>query len=165
MGIARRKAGTVVRCPACAGQVVVPNPDEEKPAATGPAPLFERNDFEEIFRPSGRPTRPTPAPEAPVGATVPAGSVADSLEPAYDVEPVESTSATPVGTGTPLAPHPGVWLSRRLATWLSVAAILALALAFGAGLLVGCWLQRPAAATDTAPPVESQAPTPGRNIS
>src|SRR5207253_599174 len=27
MGIARRKAGTVVRCPKCAGQVVVPHPE------------------------------------------------------------------------------------------------------------------------------------------
>ena len=28
MGIARRKAGTVVRCPTCGGQVVVPSPQE-----------------------------------------------------------------------------------------------------------------------------------------
>src|SRR2546421_3288305 len=38
MGIARRKAGTVVRCPTCSGQVVVPDPGTAAEAgpATGP---------------------------------------------------------------------------------------------------------------------------------
>src|SRR4051794_39841908 len=44
MGISRRKAGTIVRCPKCSGQVVVPNPDDQpaddhtpppEPSATG----------------------------------------------------------------------------------------------------------------------------------
>src|SRR5204862_5290906 len=35
MGISRRKAGTVVRCPTCSGQVVVP--PENEPAAPLPA--------------------------------------------------------------------------------------------------------------------------------
>src|SRR5207302_8889691 len=58
MGISRRKAGTVVRCPSCSGQVVVPNPSAEpteKPhEAPSPKPvpqphLFERSNFEELF--------------------------------------------------------------------------------------------------------------------
>src|SRR5436305_506726 len=61
MGIARRKAGNVVRCPTCAGQVIVPTPgaaepDEPNPAATRPqaAPLFEHGDFEQdILQPPG----------------------------------------------------------------------------------------------------------------
>src|SRR5262249_61750502 len=36
MGIARRKAGNVVRCPRCAGQVIVPNADGSDPG-TGKA--------------------------------------------------------------------------------------------------------------------------------
>src|SRR5262249_32266945 len=35
MGIARRKAGTVVRCPRCAGQVIVPDPGPEAADAGG----------------------------------------------------------------------------------------------------------------------------------
>ena len=31
MGIARRKAGTVVRCPKCAGEIIVPMPDAGSP--------------------------------------------------------------------------------------------------------------------------------------
>src|SRR4051812_47852861 len=31
MGISRRKSGSIVRCPKCSGQVVVPNPDEDAP--------------------------------------------------------------------------------------------------------------------------------------
>src|SRR5438094_9291471 len=61
MGIARRKAGTVVSCPTCSGQVVGPTPEpsadpspeiEEKSPPLEPAPareaapdLFERSDF------------------------------------------------------------------------------------------------------------------------
>src|SRR5688500_15119571 len=63
LGIARRKANQVFRCPTCAGQVVVPQPegDEESPPLPmprqpplppggGPAPpVFERIDFEDLF--------------------------------------------------------------------------------------------------------------------
>ncbi|MFL5339542.1 MAG: hypothetical protein ACJ8F7_05175 [Gemmataceae bacterium] len=49
LGIARRKAGTVVKCPNCAGQLIVPAPDalntaeggEEKDDATAAAPELE----------------------------------------------------------------------------------------------------------------------------
>jgi hypothetical protein len=53
LGIARRKAGQVVRCPTCAGQVVVPNPEGEEAVdpPPPPPPLFERNDFSELFHP------------------------------------------------------------------------------------------------------------------
>src|SRR5207248_11063660 len=58
MGIARRKAGTVVRCPKCAGQVVVPQPEgpedghaDDANAQDGsePAGVFENSDFGKIF--------------------------------------------------------------------------------------------------------------------
>src|SRR5262249_42175047 len=35
LGISRRKAGTIVRCTTCEGQLIVPNPDD--PATTEPA--------------------------------------------------------------------------------------------------------------------------------
>src|SRR5437016_186566 len=52
LGIARRKVGTVVRCPTCAGQVVVPDHDAEgldKIDDSGNQPLFERDDFDALF--------------------------------------------------------------------------------------------------------------------
>src|SRR5436190_355903 len=59
MGIARRKAGTVVRCPTCSGQVVVPSPEAAPPDLVEPSPpqpqpkgpeLFDRSDFgNELF--------------------------------------------------------------------------------------------------------------------
>jgi DNA-directed RNA polymerase subunit RPC12/RpoP len=55
MAIARRKAGTVVRCPTCSGQVVVPHvessnqPPAAPPGSTGGATL-EGNDFNQLFK-------------------------------------------------------------------------------------------------------------------
>src|SRR5207248_4663158 len=47
MGIGRRKAGTIVRCPKCAGEVIVPAA-QSVPSATGPAfNPFEQDDFAE----------------------------------------------------------------------------------------------------------------------
>jgi phage FluMu protein Com len=49
LGIAHRKAGTVVRCPTCNGKVVVPSPPEgaEKPLGSQPELIFERSDFDD----------------------------------------------------------------------------------------------------------------------
>src|SRR5207248_11693560 len=52
MGIARRKAGTIVRCPKCAGEVIVPALPEPQ-AANGPGrldrQLLEADDFGKDF--------------------------------------------------------------------------------------------------------------------
>jgi hypothetical protein len=156
MGIARRKAGTVVRCPACSGQVIVPNPSDEpteKPpeSPAGEAELFERSDFEEIFgsaaggkRSSERPAVAAPAPASSAGAMT-----ADKPEPyAFDVERVNVAPNMVVEAGETESP-PGIFLSPRRATLLIVAVILALALAFAAGLIVGLLLN--------SAPRESQA--------
>src|SRR5262245_32816362 len=51
LGIARRKSGTVVRCPTCAGHVVVPNlpAEEAENAEKAPDSVFERSDFDELL--------------------------------------------------------------------------------------------------------------------
>ncbi len=55
MAIARRKAGTVVRCPTCAGQVVVPDPGQAEAAEEkAAAEVFERPDFEAPLKQSAR---------------------------------------------------------------------------------------------------------------
>lgn len=128
MGIARRKAGTPVSCPTCRGQVIVPQADEEAPPAqppgrpTGeaPAPLFERSDFEAFLdNPVAEP--PPLVPTSPFAAAIPSS-------PSYSSPPSRSTAE---------AHPPGLILSPTQATWLTVVVILLVALAFGAGLLVG----------------------------
>src|SRR3954467_5764234 len=93
MGIARRKSGTVVRCPTCSGQVVVPNPDLESPPPQkeGEAPnLFERSDFDDVLRPPGgeapSPQGGTVAAGAAAPAKLPAGAWGTQAEPMLPVE-------------------------------------------------------------------------------
>ena len=135
MGISRRKAGTTVNCPTCHAQVVVPPPDPDdkaepphaEPIPDAPAPLFERSDFEAFLQsPAGdKPAAPAPPPSA---------------QPlAFATEIPSSPSFSTASAGPRLSP-PGLVLSPTQATWLTVGVILLLALAFGAGLLVGHWL-------------------------
>jgi phage FluMu protein Com len=132
MGIARRKAGMTVQCPTCHAQLVVPQTEAAAspggvaspgpaPAATErPAPLFERSDFEDFLQ--------NQAPPPAVAATAPPPPFAIESPPA----------PPPLQPSDMLRPRPiGLVLSPTQATWLTVAAILLLALAFGAGLLVG----------------------------
>lgn len=137
LGIARRKAGTVVRCPTCSGQVVVPAIDSEEatqqPLQPAGPPLFERSDFDELFNP---PAGGAPAPQsapAPPGAW---GTHADSAFVVGRIEPAPEPVARPAPSGT-APPPPGIVLSPTKATVLTVIGVLALAVAFGAGVLVG----------------------------
>ncbi|HZV07420.1 MAG TPA: hypothetical protein VE999_20215 [Gemmataceae bacterium] len=135
MGIARRKAGTMVRCPTCQAEVLVPQPDpDDKPApppaqpiADVPAPVFERSDFEaflnnpvveNVSAPSAA-APPAPPPPSPFATEIPPS-------PSF-TRPSGSVRSTP----------PGLVLSPTQATWLTVVVILLVAFAFGAGLLVG----------------------------
>jgi phage FluMu protein Com len=134
MGIARRKAGMTVTCPTCRAHIVVPQGEAEAkpeapaspapPTGPGPAPLFERSDFEDFLQ---NPVIESPPPRADAPAPPP---------PPFAVEiPTPPPLSVPPGT---LRPQPaGLVLSPTQATWLTVVAILLLALAFGAGLLVG----------------------------
>ncbi len=160
MGIARRKAGTVVRCPSCSGQVVVPNPSAdrtEKPQeGTSPRPaaapeLFERSNFDELFddaaggkRAAVRPATaaaPHPTPDHPQALGAAPGQKPPEFD--FDVEPVAlpSSSGGPVPSSSGVtAPQTGIVLSPRTATLLIVAIILGLALAFIVGMVVGSML-------------------------
>lgn len=175
MGIARRKAGTVVRCPSCSGQVVVPNPSSEpteKPhegASPPPAPppqLFERSNFDELFddaaggkRSPGRQAAaaaPHPTPDQPQAIGPAPG--AKPVEFAFDVEPVHLPPPSPSSQAEPL-PYSrgseGIVLSPRTATLLIVAIILGLALVFIVGMIVGSMLH---GAPPTSPPTDEGAP-------
>src|SRR5712675_495388 len=71
MGIARRKAGAVVRCPRCAGELIVP-PTPENPEGNGAGPrhaLPESGEFGEDLAAIDAPARDAgarPAPEPPM---------------------------------------------------------------------------------------------------
>ena len=144
MGIARRKAGTVVRCPTCAGQVVVPNPEsvppeppsEEVPQAPQPAHgpgLFERSDFEqEIFNPQPQPAgrssdRGLKRVPPPDNGPSPRG---------FDVEPAAAAGGGSFGIPPP-QPPPGIFLTPAKVTVLAVFVVLLIGVAFFAGMLVG----------------------------
>src|SRR5947209_9044122 len=105
MGISRRKAGTVVRCPSCSGQVVVPNPASEpteKPQAPAQPELFERSNFDELFddaaggkRAPARPAAaaaPPPTPDQPQAIGPPAAAARRQVPV---VQPVEEAPQPP----------------------------------------------------------------------
>jgi phage FluMu protein Com len=132
MGIARRKAGMMVHCPTCHAQVLVPaseveaaaQPRPPQPTADVAAPLFERSDFEAFL---DNPVAEQPPVEFPPPKPAAAPSPFAAVIP-------------PAPAFTPAAPRVrsgGVYLSPAQATWLTVVVILLVALAFGAGLLVG----------------------------
>jgi DNA-directed RNA polymerase subunit RPC12/RpoP len=126
MGISRRKAGTVIRCPRCAGQVIVPKlpdgqttskPGPTQPAEHGAVNLFERNDFENLFDAPG----PAPSPVSPSAMSTPVNPNGFELE---------TLSASTPG-------RPGIFLTPPMLTLLSVVLIILLGLAFFLGILVG----------------------------
>lgn len=126
LGIARRKAGTVVRCPGCAGQVVVPSLEEAglaektvnpQQVTVGPPKPFEGNDIDRVLEGAEEPSVVEPG-GGPVFASQAVGG--------------------PAGAGS--ARGPGIWLSPARATLFSVIAVVALAVAFGLGLMVGLML-------------------------
>jgi hypothetical protein len=136
MAIARRKAGTVVRCPTCAGQVVVPALDAppgplapNAPSAPPPQGAFERSDFEQVFQQEPAPAAPPVFPPVPKAAAGAAGAPAEALE----VEAVPWPSAGAWPTSAP----GGMVLTPGRATLLGIMVLVLLGLSFIAGLLIG----------------------------
>jgi hypothetical protein len=145
MGIARRKAGTVVCCPTCSGQVVVPSPEAEAPPEGPPGPppggpaLFERSDFgQDLFQnaqPSAARSGSTvgggflPAPPQLPAAPPPSPASGYDVAPA----PLEGAGANPA----PLPPVTGIFLTTGKVTVLAVLVVLLIGVAFFAGMLVG----------------------------
>ena len=149
LGISRRKAGAVVDCPHCREKLIVPTPvgdeadepaqigtTEEPPlggtAEAGPQ-LFERSDFEALLQPE-----PTYRSSEASLAAPPAPLRTLHAPPPIALDPIPLERAS----GSRYAPvrsniQPGIVISPARATWLSVAAVLLLAIAFGAGILVG----------------------------
>lgn len=140
LGIARRKAGTVVRCPTCSGQVVVPTVDESKNKAVDAdgLPVFERSDFEDLLNENVVVQDENTATAGAESAAPPAGAWGTHADPN-----VPLTGAAPLPGESGQAPEvvaSGILLTPGKATMLTVLGIIALALAFGSGLLIGRFL-------------------------
>jgi len=139
MGISRRKAGTEVRCPKCAQSVLVTSKDEvpatpareheaAKPAEPRrPGALFEHGDFDEVLRGTDE-----LAPR--IARPAPGGGLLEHKPPSREPEPARTGQPSLVSQ---MIPPNGIYISSRRATLLAVAGIVLLAVAFGAGLLVG----------------------------
>jgi hypothetical protein len=146
MGIARRKAGSVVRCPKCAGQVVVPLPDQydeqgtDNPQALANPPagqpqgregkLFEQSDFEKLLdeSPAGGPQVIQPPPISVPGA-VPGmpGAFADAGLPEYEAVPLGPMKST----------SRGIFLTSGVLAVVSALIVVLIGMAFFLGLLLG----------------------------
>jgi hypothetical protein len=143
MGISRRKAGTLVRCPVCASSVAVPAQSTDDPPAKAlsgvrkqtkveaPPPIFERSDFDQLLH---EPVRR----EAVVPIAVP--------DVDFRAGPTEERREN----GSPSAEFPqpklhaaaGLLLTPRRATILAVFAIISLALVFALGYWFGAAVGR-----------------------
>jgi phage FluMu protein Com len=145
LGIARRKAGSVVNCPQCKQPLIVPTPDPEpEPTAaaagpSGPPPvpgkLFERDDFDELLQggatlrapddsrrrkrsKTSRVPAPLPPKQFPVERSLP--------------PPPHSTQET-----IPAARPVGMVLTTGKLVLLLLAVLILTGLAFGGGIIVG----------------------------
>lgn len=133
LGISRRKAGTIVRCTHCEGQLIVPEPSEahvamspgnsgRAPAPVGPSPpLFERSDFDDLLKPFAAESRPAALAEPPAAL------------PRQD-KPIPAPPVIPKAVAEP---QPALMLTRSRLTVLCVVAVCTLGLVFLAGLLLG----------------------------
>jgi hypothetical protein len=134
LGIARRKAGSTVRCTTCNGELIVPDPaaateladdgppsppppvvEEMPPPQADGGPLFERDDFAEVlepfqFRSSG-------------------ASLKAPVKPSPQSEPRATVSPAP----SPAPASPGLSLTRKQVTWAAVVIVIALGVAFAGG--------------------------------
>jgi phage FluMu protein Com len=143
LGISRRKIGLPVKCPTCQGQVIVPPKDtEEKDApeqpkqVIAPARQFEQSDFLQMLQ------QPMTAPAAPAASVQPLAPervpefplAAPQHEPDVDVELLPQM---PAAAG-------GLVMTPMKLTALAAVVIIALALAFAAGVVVGKLLSAPA---------------------
>jgi hypothetical protein len=148
LGIARRKSGTVVRCPTCAGHVVVPNLPAEEPENTEKTPdsVFERSDFDELLseprvqamggeKKEGE-SGSSDAPVAISSAEPPPGAWGTHAEPPYSVARLNPSSSA-IASAEPVAQPLGMVLTSRKTRLFAILGGLGFIVMFLAGILVG----------------------------
>ncbi len=105
LGIARRKSGTVVKCPNCAGQLIVPSPEVDDDDAGPDAPTASNDDVGGTRRTAAQWERTEKA--APVQARDPQATVGEAgmlfersdfdelLKPVIERKPAVATKGNP----------------------------------------------------------------------
>lgn len=161
MGIATRKAGEVVSCPKCAGQVRVPTPEpgsvEEDAPAGNAAAAFEEDDevqklleYVEETKPAVT-AGPRQAPAAPMPAILTAPPAPRPIQPSLGAAPRPmphpasdrpsplDIDVVPLSNGSlpPLLPARGVYLTPGVLAIMLVLVGLLVGLAFFLGFLLG----------------------------
>lgn len=142
LGIARRKAGSIINCPTCNGRVIVPRLPEAEHIETSkpqerPEGLLERDDFDALFQPpaqgkaAGSSVLPVPVPAAPPLSFAEPG--ARALTTGTSPAPREEKTVT----AKEALRKPGLYLSPSTTVWIVVLGICLLVIAFLAGCLVG----------------------------
>jgi len=142
MGISRRKAGSVVQCPRCAGQVIVPDPNPHpkkgSPKESRKEPAVSEESADGLHQPSnsageifersdiGKLLQQEPIAYNPPQKTHSGGN-GSSVAPPLLESRVSQRQAVPVG----------IVLTPFRMTLLAVGIVLLLGLAFFAGFLVG----------------------------
>jgi phage FluMu protein Com len=134
LSIARRKAGAIVRCTKCEGQIIVPDANpaatelagDEPPKLRGGAKrpsdagsLFERDDFEAILEPYQKPAMPA--------------AVADPPSPSAHRERLAFNSASPSPAPAPAT----IALTRRQMAVAFALIVLGVGMSFALGLWLG----------------------------
>ena len=144
MRIGRRKAGTVVRCPKCKNDIVVPKvengamdgPEHSQNAPPNPQAgdggLFEQSDFEKVFG-EGTAAGPQMLQPPKTSGTAPASPWAAFPNPASP-GPAEY-EAVPLG---PVKNLPrGVFVTSGVLAAVSAVVVVLMGMAFFLGLLLG----------------------------
>jgi hypothetical protein len=152
LGISRRKAGTIVRCTSCEGQLIVPDPsDSATEAAQQKEPAPPAAPDEPLKTESGS------RPDAPAAGGMFEDSEFDAfLEPlnvgkggqAVASPPAPSARRSATGSGRSAAvssvvpgPEAALMLSRRGLTVAIALAVLGIGLSFAGGLWLGMSLR------------------------
>lgn len=132
LGIARRKAGKIVTCTSCRGQLIVPEADAASAAAKAnsdartesPHGAFEQSDFDAVLE--------SAAPNPSAVASPPAPPQLRQKPVTVPPAPLLAAPTAPMGD---LAGK--IVLSRSVVTLAAGFGVVAVGLAFAAGLLVG----------------------------
>ncbi len=123
MGIARRKAGTVVSCPKCNGQVVVPTPEgddgHDPEPERGAGAVFEESDFEKMFHSEAAAPQVLSPPAPQSGPHLP------TIKQEFEAVPLPG-----------MGPR-GVLFTPGMLTLLCVFVVILMGMAFFLGLLLG----------------------------
>jgi hypothetical protein len=137
LGISRRKAGTIVRCTSCEGQLIVPDPSDPATEAAGSK--------EHTPEPAPVPPLPIEAGRENAGSVFEAEDFGAFLDPlnggrgpavASPPAPTVRPPTTPTAGGS-IASATALRLTRKGLTVAVAAGILAVGLAFAGGLWVG----------------------------